>query len=318
MINNKYIEERISIETQLINVGVKKDEAEIISDCFATSDEWGVTSHGKRILSSHLDRVSRGGYNIDPKIRIVRETPAFAVVDGDNSFGPVSASYCMNLAVERAKSVGVFQVFSRNNNTPGPAFYYTLKAAEKGFIGVFFCNSPAQMAPFGGREKMLGTNPFAVAIPVPGREPLIVDMATSIVAKSKFKEYKEVGKSLPDGWALNEDGLPTNDPEEGMRGFVLPMAGFKGYGISMIIDIIGGLLSGSAFLNKVGRFYSEDGKSMNVGFSCIAINPEMVLGEDYPMAINEYISTLRNSKTIEGMKVILPGDDRLSFLKSKK
>ena len=315
---SKYINEKVLIKSQLIDAGVREEEAEIVSDCFATSDEWGVTSHGIRILPSHLEKLSRGGYNITPRIKIIRESQAFAVVDGDNSFGPVCADFCMKLAVDRAKSVGVFHVFSRNNNTPGPAFYYTLKAAEKGFVSVFFCNSPAQMAPYGGREKMLGTNPFAVAIPVPGQEPLIIDMATSIVAKSKFKEYKEVGKDLPDGWALDEYGFPTNDPEEGMKGFVLPMAGFKGYGISMIIDIIGGLLSGSAFLNKVGRFYSEDNKSMNVGFTCIAINPAMILGDNYSSEIKEYMSILRNSKTIEGKTIVLPGDDRLSFLHSDR
>lgn len=312
----KYLEEKNEIIRQLLEAGVNHTQAEIIADCFATADEWGVTSHGIRILPSHLNKVWRGGYNLSPNIRIVRESPAFAVVDGDNSFGPVSADFCMALAVEKAKSVGVFQVFSRNNNTPGAAFYYTLKAAENGFIGIFLCNSPAQMAPVGGKEKMLGTNPFAVAIPIPGQDPLIIDMATSIVAKSKFKEYKEAGKNLPDGWALDENGLPTNNPEAGMKGFILPMAGFKGYGIAMLIDIISGLLSGSAFLNKVGRFYSEYNMSMNVGFTCIAMNPIMILGQEYPAVIRKYVSTLRNSKTIEGKRIILPGDDRLSFLHS--
>lgn len=315
----KYLEEKTDIYNRLLEVGVPNNQAEVVADCFATADEYGVTSHGINVLQSHIDKVLKpsGGYNLSPSLDIIRETPSFAVIDGDNGMGPVVADYCMNYAVEKAREVGVFHVFSRNNNTFGPAFYYPLKAAEKGFIGILFSNTPAQMAPFGGKEKMLGTNPFAVVIPVPSSDPIIVDMATSVVAKSKFKQYKEQGKQLPDGWALDVNGLPTNDPDEGMKGLVQPMAGFKGYGIAMLIDIISGLISGAAFLNKVGRFYSEEGKCMNVGFCCIAMDPRMILGEEYDNIINEYVATLRNSERVGESPIALPGDDRIKFMKSE-
>ena len=286
-----------------------------MGDCFATADEYGVTSHGINILPAHVDKVKRGGYNLNPSLEIVRQTAAFAIVDGDNGFGPVAADYCMKLAVKKAKDVGVFQVFSKNNNTVGPAFYYPLKAAEQGCIGILFSNSPAQMAPFGGKEKLLGTNPFSAVIPVPGGDPIIVDMATSVVAKSKFKLYKEAGKQLPDGWALDENGLPTNDPEEGIKGLVLPMAGFKGYGIAMLIDLISGLVSGAAYLNNVGRFYSTDNKCMNVGFCCIAIDPKVVMGKEFDTAIAKYVETVRNSERSGEGPICMPGDDRLAFYK---
>lgn len=316
----KYLEEKTDIYNRLLEVGVAKDQAEVVADCFATADEYGVTSHGINVLPSHIDKVlnPNGGYNLTPSLEIIREAPSFAVIDGDNGMGPIVADYCMNYAVEKARKVGVFHVFSRNNNTFGPAFYYPLKAAEKGFIGILFSNTPAQMAPYGGKEKMLGTNPFAVVIPVPGSDPIIVDMATSVVAKSKFKQYKKQGKQLPDGWALDVNGLPTNDPDEGMRGLVQPMAGFKGYGIAMLIDIISGLVSGAAFLNKVGRFYSEDGKCMNVGFCCIAMDPHIILGEEYDMIINDYVSTIRNSERVGESPIALPGDDRIKFMKSEE
>lgn len=316
----KYLEEKTYIYNRLLEVGVPNNQAEVVADCFATADEYGVTSHGINVLPSHIEKVLKpnGGYNLYPSLEIIRETPSFAVIDGDNGMGPVVADYCMNYAVEKASEVGVFHVFSRNNNTFGPAFYYPLKSAEKGFIGILFSNTPAQMAPYGGKEKMLGTNPFAVVIPVPGSDPIIVDMATSVVAKSKFKQYKEQGKQLPDGWALDVNGLPTNDPDEGMKGLVQPMAGFKGYGIAMLIDIISGLVSGAAFLNKVGRFYSEEGKCMNVGFCCIAMDPHMILGEEYDNIINEYVATLRNSERVGQSSIALPGDDRIKFMKSEE
>lgn len=316
----KYLEEKTDILNRLLEVGVPNNQAEVVADCFATADEYGVTSHGINVLPSHIEKVlnPNGGYNLTPSLEIIRETPSFAVIDGDNAMGPVVADYCMNYAVEKARQVGVFHVFSRNNNTFGPAFYYPLKAAEKGFIGILFSNTPAQMAPYGGKEKMLGTNPFAVVVPVPGSDPIIVDMATSVVAKSKFKQYKEQGKLLPDGWALDVNGLPTNDPDEGMRGLVQPMAGFKGYGIAMLIDILSGLLSGAAFLNKVGRFYSDEGKCMNVGFCCIAMEPHMILGEEYDKIINDYVATLRNSERVGESPIVLPGDDRIKFMKSQE
>lgn len=301
--------------SQLLAEGVPIADANRFIDCFETADAYGVSSHGMAIFQSHLDRIKRGGYNLKPQFKVIKETSAFAVIDGDNAMGPVAANYCMEYAVRRSKDVGIFTVFSRNNNTFGPAFYYPLKAAEQGVIGFICSNSPAQMAPVGGKEKMLGTNPFAVVIPVSDSDPIIIDMATSVVAKSKFKQYKEAGKKLPDGWALDKNGIPTTDPDEAMQGLVLPMAGFKGYAISMLIDILAGALSGAAFLNHVGRFYNIDNKSMNVGYYMVAIDPQTVFGDEYGEVMAQYVEELRSSQTIDGMTIALPGDDRLNFKK---
>lgn len=305
-----------SIEDELTRNGVPLEQATIVADCFATADAYGVTTHGAAILPSHIERVKRGGYNLTPHLTVIKETAAFAVIDGDNAFGPVSARFCLDYGIEKCKQSGMFTVFGRNNNTFGPAFYYSLKAAEKGCIALVTSNSPAQMAPFGGNEKMLGTNPFAAVIPVLDGDPIIIDFATSVVAKSKFKEYQQKGLKLPDGWALDESGNPTNDPEEGMKGFILPMAGFKGYGIAMLIDIVAGLLSGSAYLNHVGRFYSTDTKSMNVGFCISVMDPQQIFGEDYNNAIKQYVAELRGCKKAEGQEISLPGDDRIKYRNS--
>ena len=297
----------------LVDAGLPLKSAEVVVDCFETADLYGVTTHGTSMLASHIERINRGGYNLQPNMKIIRETSSFALIDGENGMGPIVANYCIDLAIKKAKEVGVYTVFSRNNNTFGPAFYYPLKAAQQGMIGFICSNSPAQMAPIGGTEKLLGTNPFAAVIPVPNSEPIIIDMATSVVAKSKFKEYKEKGLQLPDGWALDQKGNPTNDPDEGIQGLVLPMAGFKGYAIAMLIDILSGVLSGAAFLNHVGRFYSPNNSSMNVGFYMVVIDPRVVFDGNYEDLITEFISELRNSKAIEGRIISLPGDDRISF-----
>lgn len=311
-----FCEERKKAISELSKHGLDEIQAEIVADCFATADLYGVTSHGCSMIPAHIHRMELGGYNLDPDFNIIRETGAFAVVDGDNAFGPVSAMFCLNLAIKKCKESGVYTVFSRNNNTFGPAFYYSLKAAEQGFIAFVCSNSPAQMAPIGGKEKMLGTNPFAAVIPIPGQEPLIIDMATSIVAKSKFKQYKEAGKKLPDGWALDKNGNSTNDPDEGIQGMVLPMAGFKGYGIAMLIDIMSGVLSGASYLNKVGRFYSEHGEGMDVGFYMTVIDPHIVMGDTYEEIIQKFVNKLRESAPVRQGEIILPGDDRIEYKKS--
>lgn len=307
--------EKRKVIDALIKNGLDTAQAETVADCFVTADLYGVTSHGCAVLSAYIDRMNRGGYNLHPTFKTIRETSSFAVIDGDNAIGSVSAAYCMKYATDRAKKNGVFTVFSRNNNTFGPAFYYSLQAAKNGCIAFICSNSPAQMAPIGGKEKMLGTNPFSMVVPVPEGDPIIVDMATSVVAKSKFKEYKAANKPLPDGWALDKNGNPTNDPDEGIQGFVQPMAGFKGYCISMLIDIMSGVLSGSACLNEVGRFYSEDNNSMNVGFYITAFSPEIICGEDYGVRIKEFVNLLRNSPAVDGSSVCLPGDDRITVCK---
>ena len=303
---------RVDAIARLCAVGVDVDSAFVLADCLATADLYGVSSHGTRTLDAHLDKIKRGDYNLKPNFEVMRETPAFALINADNAIGAVSADYCMRYAMNGAKRSGIFTVLARGANTLGAAFYYPLKAAEEGFIAMISTNSPAQMSPIGGRERLLGTNPFSVVIPVPDSDPIIIDMSSSVVAKSKFAECKEKGEPLPEGWALDSEGRPTRDPDEGISGLVLPMAGFKGVGMSMLVDVLSGVLSGSAYLNRVGRFYSEDGKPMNVGYYITVIDPCAVLGDGYKDAVRDFVSILRSSAPIDGSSVILPGDDRLS------
>lgn len=129
-----------------------------------------------------------------------------------------------------------------------------------------------------------------------------------------LRNIKRREKTLPDGWALDREGNPTNDPDKAMEGFVLPMAGFKGYAIAMLIDIVAGLIPGAAYLNEVGRFYCENNRSMNVGFCMTVIDPKVVYGDEWSAAIAEYVEKLRRSAPIDGRKIVLPGDDRIDFL----
>lgn len=299
----------------LLKAGLKEDYASILADSFAVSDCFGVLTHGSALLDTYLNKINTGFFNLTPTFTIEKQTHSFASINDDNAIGAVSARHCLDIAIERAQIEGVYTVFSRNNNTFGAAFYYSLLAAEKGYICFITSNSPAQMATPNGKTKKLGTNPFSVVFPTKDGYPIIVDMATSIVAKSKIKNYKEKNLLLPDGWALDENGDPTNDPEKALKGFVLPMAGFKGYAIALSIDIFAGILSGASYLDKVGRFLNSN-SCMDVGFMITVYNPKLIVNGDYYDKIGAYIKKLKSSS--EGDEVILPGNDRIDFyIKSK-
>ncbi len=275
---------------------------------------YGITTHGIVVLPSHIKRINTGGYNLSPAFKVLNETGAFAVIDADNSIGFASASFCMEYAIERCHRSGVFSVFSRNANAYGAAMNYALQAANKGLIGFTCCNSPAAMAPIGGKERKFGTNPLSMVIPTGDDKPIIIDMATSKVAKSKFLQAKRAGVPLGDGWALDKDGFPTNDPDEGIQGLVCPMEGFKGYGLALMIDVISGLLSGAGWQDHVNKFYNTDGAPMNVGHFFCVIDPSAVLGDYYYDTIKAYVESVRMSARVDAAKsVLLPGDDKHLF-----
>lgn len=287
-------------------------QAELVSEYMATVDFFGISSHGAKTLKAHISKIRNGAYNLTPNFVVEKQLPAVSVINGDNAIGIVSAVHAVDYAIEKAEEAGVYTVFSHSNNTLGAAFYYVLNAAKRGYVCFAMSNSPAQMAPIGGRDKLLGTNPFAVAIPGRKNFPLVVDMATSVVAKSKFNEYKKAGKPLPEGWALDSDGNPTTDPDAALAGLVLPMSGFKGYGIALMIDALAGLMGGARFLDNVGRFYTSDNKGMGVGFSFSVVSPKSVYGEAFYDDFDKYIEKIRKSHSRSNSGVILPGDDRIA------
>lgn len=306
------------VEELLISVGVSPEQATIISDILVDADMYGVTTHGTAILPSHIKRIVCGGYNLTPNISTVNSSPSFSVIDADNAIGFVSAKYCMDLAIQNCRKTGIHTVFSRNSNTYGAAYYYPLMAAKKGLIGISCSNSPTAMAPMGGKSKLFGTNPLSVAIPFDkdNNSPIIIDMATSKVAKSKFLQAKKEGKQLPEGWAMDVDGNPTTDPDLAIQGLVCPMEGYKGYGLALIIDFLAGFLSGAAWQDKVNRFYSEDKASMNVGQLFICIDPKAVFGDDYFQMAKLYVENIRKSSRInENKPIAIPGDRKHSAYK---
>jgi LDH2 family malate/lactate/ureidoglycolate dehydrogenase len=301
---------QLSVKT-LTDSNLKRDDAELVVDSMLEADINGVSTHGIRMLHAYVDKLKYGQFAIGHP-QVVKDSPSFTVMDSNNIIGAISAVKASQICIEKAKEYGMHTVFAKNCNTFGPAFYYAEMMSKAGMIGFVCSNTPAAMPAFNGLEPMLGTNPLAFSCPSKTKGTITLDMATSIVAKSHFSTALANHEKLKEGWALDQNGNPTTDPMEAIKGFVLPMAGFKGYGIAMAIDILSGFLSGAGYLNKVNKFYSHDGKGMNVGQMFVAINPDMVYDGDFLTDMDCYITSLRGSKVMDGRVIAIPGDDRIS------
>ena len=300
---------RIMLEL-LKKIGISVEDSEIIAKCYIEADLAGVSTHGVNVFPEHLNKFINGVYNKVPKIKLQKQTSSFAVLDGDASAGPISGYNAMKLSVSKAGREGIYTTFINNTNTIGPAFFYNSIALKEKMIGITLTNSPAAMAPTNGKEKLLGTNPIAISIPALKENPIIYDIATSQVAKSKIKEALINNKKIPLDWALDENGKQTDEPKEAIKGLVLPMAGYKGYGLSMCIDVLTGVISGASFLNKVGKFYGND-SCMNIGATFIAINPKIVLNDEFYQKMDEYIKIIKNSQKISNEEILIPGENRI-------
>lgn len=294
------------IELMLKMTGLSEEQAAALTECLISADACGVHSHGLSVLKAYENKIINGGFNLNGIPKIEKKTAAFSLVNANNTIGAYSASFCMDLCIKQCNISGIYTVFSHNANTFGPAFYYVKKATDNKVIGFCMSNSPSAMPAWNGKNKILGTNPFAIGIPGYKKPPIIIDMATSKVAKSKINEARKSGVNIPNDWALDINGNPTTNPAKAIEGMILPMAEHKGYSISLAIDIIAGLLSGAGYLNGVNRFYSVNNDCMNVGQMFVAIDPKIVMKEKFYELIDDYIEQLHNS----GDKVMYPGEHK--------
>lgn len=291
-----------------VKCGLTRDEANISSHCLVLADLAGISTHGIGMLPFHIKRCIEGGYNLRQAISFGSASDrSFSLCDANNSIGFVSAWKAMEHAIKQSEKYGVFTVFVKNANTFSAAYPYIDLAVKKNKIGIVFCNAPAKMAPLGGRDRLIGTNPIAIGIPGDSGDSFILDMATSEVAKSKINDAMINNKKIPYGWATDSYGNPTDDPFIADKGLLLPMAGAKGYGLAIAIDILSGLISGSSYLNDVGGFICNN-DCMKVGQTFIAIDPKLIFGGTFYKECSQYFNRIRSSKAAEGKSIFLPGD----------
>ena len=296
----------------LDRAGVPRKDAETVAECLVLGDLRGVGSHGLIRLPVYARRIFAGAVKAVPAIQITYPFASVALVDGDNGLGPVVGMRAMETAIELARSNGVGFVGVRRSNHFGVGAFYVQRAADGGCIGCAISNAPPNMAPFGGKTRFLGTNPFAVAVPAEQHPPLVFDASSSVAARGKIISAAKQKLPIPADWAVDPDGRPTTDAELALAGAVLPFGGAKGSAISFIIDILAGALTGASFglrLNTLENLSAEQ----DLGHILIAIRSDVFipLGEIKPR-IDEIFSALKTSPPAAGReRVLLPGEIEL-------
>ena len=256
------------------SAGVPEQDARLIADTLVQADLWGHQSHGVLRLGWYLDRIRNGVMKPVTTPEFVVDAGAVAVIDAHDGVGHVATMLATNEAIKRAKLHGMGAVAVRNSNHFGTCMYYTRRVAAAGCVAMLTSNGGPAMAPWGGRKKIIGTNPFSVAAPVNAdgtRAPFVVDMAATGVARGKIYLARNKNLPIPLGWAINSDGAPTTDPQAAIDGIILPMAEHKGYAIAAMVDMMSGVLTGSGFLSAVHSPYKTAEKS-NCGHLMIAMD----------------------------------------------
>ena len=306
----KDLEEFVS--SVFMKLGVPEEDAHITADVLIRADRRGIESHGVARLVRYVKGIKDGIMNPRPNIKTVKETPVSLVVNGDAGLGQVVGYKTMKRCIEKAKENSICMATIRNSNHYGIAAYYSLMALEEGLIGISITNSAPLVVPTFGKDAVLGTNPISVAVPGGKEGAYVLDMATSTVPRGKLEVYNRKGKKIPLVWATDEKGNPTDDPSlvlqnllERRGGGLLPLGGaeeetggHKGYGLSLLVDIFSGVLSGGSTALDV---YGKKGQPPDVCHFFACIDPEIfVTREELERGMDHLFSTLRNSTKREG------------------
>ncbi len=300
---------------QLVRIGTKiflaagasPEEAKTVSEFLVKANLVGHDSHGIIRVIQYVKAIEDGVIKPGAKIEVIKETDSLAIINGNWGFGQVVAKKAMEKAIEKAGKNDVSIVCVFNCNHVGRLADYTLMASEKNMIGLAMVNSIKSVAPFGGKERMLSTGPISFAFPTNMKFPFVIDIATSVVAEGKLRFMLHKGEKIPLGWIINKDGNPSNDPRDFYEGgALLPLggdiAGHKGFGLGLAVDILCGILAGS------GCAYMETKKGNGVFFEVINID-KFVPVEEFKEKVTELLKVIKSSKPRPGFReVIIPGE----------
>jgi LDH2 family malate/lactate/ureidoglycolate dehydrogenase len=295
-------------------VGVLAEDAALVADTLVEADLRGVHSHGVWWLSIYTQRLRQGGLNPRPEIRVLHETPALALFDADRGMGQIAGVAAMRSAIRKAETCGVGVAAVRNSNHFGAAAYYALLAAQESQIGFAVSDAEPTMAPWGGTKAVVGNNPMAYAIPTADQLTIVLDMAQSVVAWGKIFLAAQRGENIPSTWALNEAGEPTEDPHEAMAGLLLPVGGYKGYGLALVMEILSSVLVGATFGSSVPPM-TDPAAAQDTGHFFMAIDITSFMPLDtFQQRMTSLIAEHRGVPRARGVdRIYLPGE--IEYLK---
>ncbi len=271
----------------------------------------GVDSHGVIRMKIYAERLRAGGFNPKVRPKVVSEQESSALIDARHGVGQVAASTAMKLAIAKARKTGAAVVSVKNSNHFGASAFYAMRALEHGMIGFASTNAGPTMAPTGGREGRLGNNAMAVAVPAGNFPPIVLDMATGAVAWGKIFVAQQEKRKIPVTWALDRNGVPTDDPGAAAhQGLIQPFGGYKGYGLSLLIDILTGVLSGGGFSTHVKTLYKEIEAPSQVAHTCAALRVDAFMPlAKFRKRMDAVIRLMHLCPTAPGVdRIFVPGE----------
>jgi L-2-hydroxycarboxylate dehydrogenase (NAD+) len=303
------------IREALAKLGLPDSDAMTVAALMAEADLQGSDGHGVTRLPQYARRIKAGGFNVRPNIRVVREQVSTALLNGDNGMGHLVMKRAAEIAIEKARTTGIAWVNAQFSNHAGPASLYATMPLAHDMIGLYFAVGNANhLPPWGGLDMLLSTNPIAAAIPAGDEKPIILDMATTVAAYGKVKTKALRGETMPEGWMIDRQGKPLTDPKRADEGMLLPLggmeAGYKGYGLAMIIGLLAGTLGGAAMGREVIDFNHDDGSVTNTGQAIAAINVA-AFGDVavFKASVDTLVRDFRNSNRMPGVdRIFVPGE----------
>ena len=306
-------EQERSIITGILKcMKVTDEDASIVADVTVDADLKGFSSHGIGRFPQYIKGLKAGTIDPEAELSIDNETDSMALLNGNHKFGHVVTYSAMEIAIEKAKKTGVGMVGVHDSNHFGVAGYYSDMAIMNDMIGMVIANTEPAVAPIGGKVPIIGTNPVAIGIPS-NKNYVSVDMATSASARGKLLEAKRKGEKIPENVALDADGNPTIDPEEALKGSILPFGAHKGYALSFMIEILAGPLVRAAFGKQVTGT-ADPGVMCTKGDLVMAIDPSKFSDlEDFKEEVDNFVEEIRNSGN-----VFIPGDMEVKNIKDRK
>lgn len=321
--NGDYLLDAMHLErfvtAMLEKVAVPAENAIIMARALVASDLRGMNSHGILRLPIYIRRLQDGSFKSDRKGQIVRQTPGVVLIDGEDGLGAVLTCRAMDEAVKRARTTGIAAAGVFNSNHNGEGAFYALRAVTANMIGICTTTGSPNMPPWGGRTKMTGPLPITVGVPAGKEWPLVLDLALGMSSRGKILYYADKKIPLPDGWLVDAKGEPTNDAEHiRQRGWILPIGGHKGWGLITIMEVLAGVLTGSALGQDIVELYGDTTKAQKIGHFVIAIDVAAFMDcTVFKNRMDDYIQMLKSSEPIsDAQSVIIPGEPE--FRKEKE
>ena len=289
--------------------GLPSEDASLVAETLVRADMWGHSSHGVMRAPWYIDRVKAGTMKPVTDPEVVVDAGAISVIDGRDGVGQVITKRAMQNAIDRAKRHGVGIVSVRDSNHHGALGWFTRMAASQGCIGILTTNGSPAMAPWGGRAKRLGNNPWSITAPAGRNAPMMLDIANTVVARGKIFLARQKGIPIPDNWAIDAQGRRTTDAVAALGGVILPMAEHKGYAITVMMDVLSGVLSGSGIMGEVNGPYQAEKRS-RCGHMVMALNIEAFGPLDrFQARMEEMIAGIKDTPLAEGFdEVFYPGE----------